>query len=118
MGIFANYAFQALRSIRYSSLTIGVGGDLDGEIITDISFAGLQQGSGAKRNFITKQLARIPIKFNVSITAEFLKLIGSIRGLYDADYAAQRDLPFLLEQQRGTPPVDEATPAKDETSDE
>jgi hypothetical protein len=118
MGVFANYAFQALRSIRYSTLTIGVGGDLGGEIVTDISFTGLQQGSGAKRNFITKQLARIPIKFNVSITAEFLKLIGSIRGLYDADYAAQRDLPFLLEQERGAPPIDEATPKKDETSDE
>jgi translocation and assembly module TamB len=118
MGMFANYAFQALRSIRYSSLTIGVGGDLGGEIVTDISFTGLQQGAGAKRNFITKQLARIPIKFNVSITAEFLKLIGSIRGLYDVEYAAQRDLPFLLEQERGTPPVDETKPVKDKTSDE
>jgi hypothetical protein len=118
MGVFANYAFQALRSIRYSSLTIGVGGDLDGEIVTDISFTGLQQGSGAKRNFITKQLARIPIKFNVSITAEFLKLIGSIRGLYDPNYAAERDLKYLLEQERGVPPVDEAKPDKDKTSDE
>ncbi len=118
MGVFANYAFEALRSIRYSSLTIGVGGDLGGEIVTDISFTGLQQGSGAKRNFITKQLARIPIKFNVSITAEFLKLIGSIRGLYDADYAAQRDLQFLIEQEQRVPPIDEAKPVKDETSDE
>jgi translocation and assembly module TamB len=118
MGVFANYAFQALRSIRYTSLTIGVGGDLDGEIVTDISFTGLQQGSGAKRNFITKQLARIPIKFNVSITAEFLKLIGSIRGIYDPSYAAERDLRFLIEQERGVAPVDEAKPDKDKTSDE
>lgn len=100
MGVFANYAFNALRSIRYSTLTIGVGGELDGEIVTEISFTGLQQGSLAKRNFITRQLARIPIKFNVSITAEFMKLIGSIRGLYDADYAAERDLPYLIEQQK------------------
>ena len=118
MGTFANFAFQALRSIRYSQLTIGVGGDLGGEIVTDISFTGLQQGSLAKRNFITSQLAKIPIQFNVSITAEFLKLIGSIRGLYDADYAAQRDLPFLIEQERGIPPVDETTPKKDEQNDE
>jgi translocation and assembly module TamB len=118
MGVFANYAFKALRSIHYSSLTIGVGGDLGGEIVTDISFTGLQQGSGARRNFITRQLARIPIKFNVSITAEFLKLIGSIRGLYDADYAAQRDLPFLIKQERGVPPVDETKSVKDKTSDE
>jgi len=103
MGVFANYAFSALRSIRYSTLTIGVGGDLDGEIVTDISFTGLQQGSLAKRNFITRQLARIPIKFNVSVTAEFMKLIGSIRGLYDANYAADRDLQYLLEEQRAPP---------------
>jgi len=100
MGVFANYAFNALRSIRYSSLTLNIGGDLDGEIVTDISFTGLQQGSLAKRNLITRQLARIPIKFNVSITAEFMKLIGSIRGLYDADYAAERDLPNLIGQQK------------------
>lgn len=100
MGVFANYAFNALRSIRYSTLTIGVGGDLDGEIVTDISFTGLQQGSLAKRNFITRQLARIPIKFNVSVTAQFMMLIGSIRGSYDPNYAAQRDLPYLLKQQR------------------
>ena len=115
MGVFANYAFEALRSIRYSSLTIGVGGNLDGEIITDISFTGLQQGSGAKRNFITKQLARIPIQFNVSVKAEFLKLIGSVRGLYDAQYAADQALPFLMQQRDGVPPVTgEETPLKKE----
>ena len=120
MGTFANFAFEALRSIRYNSLTIGVGGDLDGEIVTDISFTGLQQGTGAKRNFITKQLARIPIKFNVSVTAEFLQLIGSIRGLYDADYAAQRDLQYLIEQQNGVAPTapEDLPPKKDERSDE
>jgi translocation and assembly module TamB len=120
MGTFANFAFNALRSIRYSTLSIGVAGNLDGEIVTDISFTGLQQGSGAKRNFITKQLARIPIQFNVSVKAEFLKLIGSIRGIYDAQYAADQALPFLLEQKNGTPPVtgEEAVPEKDEPQDE
>jgi hypothetical protein len=120
MGTFANFAFDALRSIRYSSLTIGVGGHLDGEIVTDISFTGLQQGSIAKRNFITKQLARIPIKFNVSVTAEFLKLIGSIRGLYDPSYAAERDLQYLIEQGKAVAPEApaETTPKKDEQQDE
>ena len=120
MGTFANFAFEALRSIRYSTLTLGVGGNLDGEIVTDISFTGLQQGSSAKRNFITKQLARIPIQFNVSVKAEFLKLIGSIRGLYDAQYAADQSLPFLLDQQNGVPPVtgEETVPKKDEPQDE
>jgi len=120
MGTFANFAFEALRSIRYSTLTLGVGGNLDGEIVTDISFAGLQQGSGARRNFITKQLARIPIQFNVSVKAEFLKLIGSVRGLYDAQYAADQALPFLMEQKNGKPTItgEESLPKKDEPQDE
>jgi translocation and assembly module TamB len=120
MGTFANFAFDALRSIRYSTLTIGVGGDLDGEIVTDISFTGLQQGSLAKRNYITKQLARIPIRFNVSVTAEFLKLIGSIRGLYDPNYAADRDLQYLIEQKDGGAPKapEDTPPKKDEQTDE
>ena len=90
MGVFANFAFQALRSISFREMRLGVEGKLDGEIITDVSFEGLQQGSLAKQNFFTKQLAKVPIKFNVRIEAEFLQLIGSIRGLYDADYALQQ----------------------------
>jgi hypothetical protein len=118
MGMFANYAFNALRSIRYSTLTIGVGGDLGGEIVTDISFTGVQQGTLAKRNFLTRQLARIPIKFNVSVTAEFLKLIGSIRGLYDANYAADRDLQSLLDAQKKQNAQTEPAETKQEASNE
>ena len=120
MGVFANYAFGALKSIRYNQLTIGVGGNIDGEIITDISFSGLQQGSLARRNFITKQLARIPIQFNVSVKAQFRQLIGSIRGIYDAQYAADRDLKFLLDQQNGVAPVTGVQPQekKEEPVDE
>lgn len=98
MGTFANFAFNALKSIRYDELEIGVGGDLAGEIVTNVRFAGVQQGSLAQRNFITKQLAKIPIQFNVSISAQFMQLIGTIRGLYDAQYAADQNLPFLLDE--------------------
>lgn len=80
--------------------------------MTDISFTGLQQGSLAKRNFITRQLARIPIKFNVSVTAQFMMLIGSIRGSYDPNYAAQRDLPYLLKQQRAQTDAKASAPVK------
>jgi translocation and assembly module TamB len=98
MGVFANYAFQALRSIRYNELTIDIEGDLGGEIITQVSFSGVQQGAGAKRNFITKQLAKLPIQFNVRISAQFLQLIGSIRGIYDQQYASERYLPLVIEK--------------------
>jgi translocation and assembly module TamB len=90
MGVFANYAFEALRSIRFDEMQIGVDGNIGGEVVTEVRFRGLQQGSAAKRNYITKQLAKLPIQFNVRIEAEFLSLIGSLRALYDAEYAAQR----------------------------
>jgi translocation and assembly module TamB len=90
MGVFANFAFEALRSIRFDEMQIGVEGNIGGEVVTQVRFRGIQQGSRAKRNYITKQLAKLPLEFNVRIEAEFLSLIGSLRALYDAEYAAQR----------------------------
>jgi translocation and assembly module TamB len=103
MGVFANYAFSALKSIRYNEMTISIGGDIDGEIITQISFAGLQQGSLAKRNFITKQIAKLPIIFNLEIKAQFLQLIGLLRGIYDDEYAAKRAANELVKKKK--PPI-------------
>lgn len=105
MGYFANYAFGALRSIRYNNLTIGINGDLGGEIITEVSFSGVQQGAGAKRNFITKQLAKIPLQFNIRISAQFLQLIGSIRGIYDAKYASEKYGSAVLDRKITAEPV-------------
>ena len=90
MGVMANFAFEALRSIRYEQMEIGINGNLGGELVTEVRFRGLQQGSGAKRNFITKQLAKLPIQFNIRIEADFLSLIANLRSLYDGEYAAQR----------------------------
>lgn len=90
MGVMANFAFEALRSIRFEEMQIGVDGNLGGEVVTEVRFRGLQQGSLAKRNYITKQLAKLPLEFNVRIAAEFLSLIANIRSIYDGDFAAER----------------------------
>jgi translocation and assembly module TamB len=111
MGAMANFAFEALRSIRFDEMQIGVDGNIGGEVVTEVRFRGLQQGTTAKRNFITKQLAKLPIQFNVRIQAEFLSLIGSLRALYDAEYAAQRYQSYIKQE----PPVTgEETPTKAE----
>jgi translocation and assembly module TamB len=109
MGYFANYAFGALRSIRYNNLTIGINGDLGGEIITEVGFSGVQQGAGAKRNFITKQLAKIPLQFNIRISAQFLQLIGSIRGIYDAKYASEKYGSAVLNRKITAEPINPVT---------
>jgi hypothetical protein len=90
MGAMANFAFEALRSIAFDEMQIGVNGNIGGEVVTEVRFRGLQQGTGAKRNFITKQLAKLPIQFNVRIQSEFISLFGDMRLLFDGEYAAQR----------------------------
>lgn len=86
LSAMGNFAFDALRSIDYRSMEIGLGGSLSGEILTRISFDGLSQGTGASKNFLTKQIARLPIRFVVNVRAPFFSLFGSMRSLYDPAY--------------------------------
>lgn len=99
MGVMANFAFNALKSIKYRNLTIGMDGDIAGEIITQVKFDGLQQGDDASRNFITKQLARIPIQFNVRIQAPFMQLMSSAKSYYEPEILVGQNLPALLRAQ-------------------
>ena len=79
----ANFAFHMLRSVDYAQMTIGMEGDLAGEVVTRVSFGGIRQGKGAERNLITRQLASLPIRFDVNVRAQFYQLISSLRSLYD-----------------------------------
>jgi translocation and assembly module TamB len=99
MGTMANFAFNALKSIKYRNLTIGMDGDIAGEIITEVKFDGLQQGDDASRNFITRQLARIPIQFNVRIQAPFMQLMSSAKSYYEPEILVGQNLPALLRAQ-------------------
>ncbi len=79
----ANFAFDALRSLDYNRMTIGMDGPLTGEIVTRVRFDGVSQGEGAKRNFITRRLAALPLQFRINLRAPFYKLISSLKSLYD-----------------------------------
>lgn len=83
MGTMANFAFDALKSLDYKTMTIAMRGDLEGEIITNVKFGGVKQGSGTKSNFITKQIANLPIQFNINIRAPFYQLMTSMKAMYD-----------------------------------
>ncbi|MBA17311.1 MAG: hypothetical protein CMN73_13300 [Sphingomonas sp.] len=100
LGFWGNYAFQALKSLRYRSLDLSMDGPLDGEMITRIRFAGVRQGEGAKTNFITRRLSNLPIVFNITIRAQFRQLARSIQSWYDPSILIETQLPDLLEQQR------------------
>lgn len=82
----ANYAFRALRSMKFAEMRVGLDGDLAGEVVTRVSMRGLSQGASASRNFLTRQIANIPLQFNVNIRAPFYQLLGSMMSLYDTHY--------------------------------
>jgi hypothetical protein len=82
----ANFAFDALKSLDYSQMSIGMHGPLQGEIITRVQFSGIRQGATAKRNFLTDRIAKLPIHFNVNLRAPFFQLASSFRSLYDPAY--------------------------------
>lgn len=106
LGTMANFAFGALRSLKYDDLSILLNGDLDGEMVTDIRFGGVGQGEGATRNFLTRQVAKLPFVFNLKIHAPFRQLITSAKGFYDPTVLIEQNLPTLLRVQEQ---VDSAT---------
>ncbi len=115
LGFWGDFAFQALKSLRYRNLQLTMNGPLAGEMITDVRFAGVQQGEGAKSNFLIRRLQRLPLVFNVRIKAPFRGLIDSAQSFYEPRRLIQRNLPQLLDEQnrRVQPPASAPVPPKD-----
>lgn len=108
MGAMANFAFQSLRSLDFQRMQIGVEGELDGEIVTRVRIDGVTQGIGAKRNYFTRQIGKLPIRFNINVRAPFQRLLRSFRSLYDPTYVTDpRELGLV--DQDGRPIVQPST---------
>ncbi|MEL6708693.1 MAG: YdbH domain-containing protein [Pseudomonadota bacterium] len=87
MGAISNYAFQSLRSLDYRRMLVGLEGDLAGEIITRFTFDGVRQGADANQDFITRRLAKLPIRFKISVRSEnFYELATMVRTFWDPEY--------------------------------
>ncbi|WP_100261073.1 intermembrane phospholipid transport protein YdbH family protein [Qipengyuania seohaensis] len=83
LSAIANFAFDALRSMDYSQMRVVMEGPLAGEIVTRVRFDGVQQGEGARKNIVTRQIAKLPIQFRINIRAQFYQLLTSMKALYD-----------------------------------
>ncbi|RZK01109.1 MAG: C4-dicarboxylate ABC transporter [Novosphingobium sp.] len=86
LSAMANFAFDALKSLDYRDMEIGMNGALEGEIVTRVQFSGIRQGGGTKRNFLTDRIAKLPIRFNVNVRAPFFQLASTFRSFYDPAY--------------------------------
>jgi len=111
MGAIPNFAFNALKSLDYKQMFLQMDGPLTGEIVARVRFDGISQGAGAKRNFLTRQVARLPFRFNVNVRAPFYSLISSIRAMYDPAFIRDpREVGLIDAQGRPTGPQKPATP--------
>ena len=99
LGLISRFAFDALKSMRYDRLSIDLNGAIDGDVITRISFAGVNQApiEGGRTKLPIKILgaSNLPFVFNVTITAKFRQLFDMARSFNDPSILINRFIPKL-----------------------
>lgn len=93
LGTFGNMAFDALKSIRYSNLTIGLNGAIDGEMISEVRFNGVNQGTEASQQGFFREFIGLPFLFNIKIVAPFRGLLNTAQSFVDPSILIRDDLP-------------------------
>lgn len=84
MGAAARLAFDALRRLRYRSLSLALDGDLDGELVTAINFTGTNEAPVQVAGGLPLQSSGLPFKFGVTVRAPFRALLGTVASFSDA----------------------------------
>lgn len=92
LGTMGKLAFDALKKIRYQSLTITLDGRLDGEIVSGVKFDGVRQATGEK-SMVARMIANLPFRFNINIRAPFRGLMGSARAFVDPSVLLKDGVP-------------------------
>lgn len=96
MNVYAKLAFDALKSIRYDRLTIELNGALDGEIVSQIDFNGINEAPlSPPKSYIARQFIGLPFIFNIKVTAPFRSLLNTARTFQDPSSLLQRTVPEL-----------------------
>jgi hypothetical protein len=98
LGTMGNIAFNALRDLRFRSMTIRLDGDLAGEFGARIAIDGVALGQSNKtQRFIRGLLAKVPIRLDVNISGPFRSLIAMTKSLSDPRPLISNVLPRPLE---------------------
>ncbi|EQA98195.1 exoprotein [Sphingobium quisquiliarum P25] len=93
LGAMGRLAFDALKDLQYKCLTILMDGALDGEMVTNVVFNGVNRGrigdapAGLARNF-----TGLPFLFNVRIAAPFRGLLGTAKSFIDPTTLIQNSI--------------------------
>ena len=86
-------AFDALKNLQYKCLTILMDGALDGEMVTNVVFNGVNRDRlGSAPAGIARSFVGLPFIFNVRIAAPFRGLLGTAQSLIDPTDIVQEEV--------------------------
>lgn len=84
LGRMGKMAFDALKDLQYRCLTILMDGAIDGEVVTQVAFNGLNKGElSSVPRVIARQFIGLPFIFNIRIEAPFRGLMNTARSFVD-----------------------------------
>ncbi len=93
LGVMGKLAFDALKNLQYKCLTILMDGALDGEMVTNVVFNGVNRGKlGDVPDGMARSLTGLPFIFNVRIAAPFRGLLGTARSFIDPTTLIQNSI--------------------------
>ena len=94
LGSAGKLAFDALKSMKFTTLIINLDGDLDGEIVSDVAFAGINQApvelGGSK---LMPGMTGMPFRFNIKVRAPFRGLLNTAKSFGDVGDTVRGALP-------------------------
>lgn len=93
LGVMGKLAFDALKNLQYKCLTILMDGALDGEMVTNVVFNGVNRGQiGTAPASIARNFVGLPFLFNVRVTAPFRGLLGTAQSFIDPSQLIRNSL--------------------------
>lgn len=93
LGRMGRLAFDALKDLQYKCLTILMDGAVDGEVVTQVAFNGVNRGElSSVPKAIAQQFVGLPFIFNIKITAPFRGLINTARSFTDPSLLIRQHL--------------------------
>lgn len=101
LGAMGSFAFDALKSMKYERLSIGLDGPLDGDVVTRITLKGVNQAPlGAPRTRFPVPVRiygvdNLPFIFNITITAPFRRLFRMAQTISDPSLLIEQITPEL-----------------------
>jgi len=93
LGRMGRMAFDALKDLQYKCLTILMDGAIDGEIVTKVTFNGVNRGElSTVPKVISRQFLGLPFIFNITIEAPFRGLMNTAQSFTDPSLLIRQHL--------------------------